>query len=51
MIRRPERFSTMSVLVIDDEQANVDLLLAFFLGQGLRCVTSETDSFCDVIRK
>jgi len=44
VISRLEQFSTMRVLVIDDYQANVDLLLALLLGQGLQCVTGETDS-------
>lgn len=44
MISRLEQFSTMKVLVVDDERANVDLLLALLLGQGLQCVTGETDS-------
>ena len=39
-----ERFSTMSVLVVDDDQANVDLLARLLRGEGLQRITTETDS-------
>ena len=34
MISRLEQFSTMKVLVVDDQRANVDLLLASFWAKG-----------------
>jgi EAL domain-containing protein (putative c-di-GMP-specific phosphodiesterase class I)/CheY-like chemotaxis protein len=39
-----ERFSTMSVLVVDDDQANIDLLSALMNDEGLYRITTETDS-------
>lgn len=44
MTRRLERFSTMSVLVVDDDQATVDLLKTLLNAEGLFRVTTETDS-------
>jgi EAL domain-containing protein (putative c-di-GMP-specific phosphodiesterase class I) len=44
MTGRLERFSTMSVLVIDDNLANVDLVKKLLRGEGLNRVTTETDS-------
>jgi EAL domain-containing protein (putative c-di-GMP-specific phosphodiesterase class I) len=39
-----ERFSTMSVLVVDDNPANVELLTSLLAGEGMSSVTTETDS-------
>jgi EAL domain-containing protein (putative c-di-GMP-specific phosphodiesterase class I) len=44
MARRLERFSTMSVLAVDDNPANVELLRALLEGEGLSRVSTETDS-------
>jgi EAL domain-containing protein (putative c-di-GMP-specific phosphodiesterase class I) len=44
MTRRLKRFATMSVLVVDDNPANVDLLRALLNVEGLHRVTTETDS-------
>jgi EAL domain-containing protein (putative c-di-GMP-specific phosphodiesterase class I)/CheY-like chemotaxis protein len=44
MTGRLERFSTMSVLVVDDNIANVELLAALLEDEGLSRVTTETDS-------
>lgn len=44
MTRRLERFSTMSVLVIDDSPDNVELLRDLLEGEGMKRVTTETDS-------
>jgi EAL domain-containing protein (putative c-di-GMP-specific phosphodiesterase class I)/CheY-like chemotaxis protein len=42
--RRLERFCTMSVLIVDDNQANVDLLRTLMQEEGLHRVYTETDS-------
>jgi EAL domain-containing protein (putative c-di-GMP-specific phosphodiesterase class I)/CheY-like chemotaxis protein len=44
MTGRLQRFSTMSVLVVDDNEANTELLKALLEDEGLRRVTTETDS-------
>jgi EAL domain-containing protein (putative c-di-GMP-specific phosphodiesterase class I)/CheY-like chemotaxis protein len=44
MSKRLERFSTMSVLVVDDYELSVDLLRAILLAEGMPRVTTETDS-------
>jgi EAL domain-containing protein (putative c-di-GMP-specific phosphodiesterase class I)/FixJ family two-component response regulator len=44
MSRQLERFSAMSVLVVDDNPANLDLLTALLNTHGLHRLTTETDS-------
>lgn len=44
MIKELKRFSTMSVLVVDDDQANVELIKKWLDKQGLPRVSTETDS-------
>lgn len=44
MRRILERFATMSVLVVDDTQTNLDLLTSFLHKLGLTRVTAEQDS-------
>ncbi len=44
MNRLLERFATMSVLVVDDNQINVNLLTSLLRGLGLTRVSSELDS-------
>ena len=41
---RLERFSTMSVLVVDDHEANVALLQALLEQEGMHRITTETDA-------
>jgi EAL domain-containing protein (putative c-di-GMP-specific phosphodiesterase class I) len=44
VIKGLERFSTMSVLVVDDDKANLDLIRGLLYKQGLQRVSTETDS-------
>ncbi|QTE30222.1 EAL domain-containing response regulator [Pengzhenrongella sicca] len=44
MPRLLERFSTMSVLIVDDNEANVALVRALLMNEGIHRITAETDS-------
>ena len=44
MTKQLERFSTMSVLIVDDNEANVALLKALMIDAGLHQISTETDS-------
>ena len=46
MTHQLERFATMSVLIVDDNVANVALLEALLRDEGMHRITMETDSRC-----